>query len=340
VNQSEAQHRAQTLRQEIWRLNKAYFMEDRNEVSEDVRDSLKQELIAIETEFPELITIDSPTQRVGVPLSGKLPKIKHLSPRESLQDAFNQQELADWLETMERSLGSKPEWEFIAEEKIDGLNITLVYEKVADVQEVAEVSEGSQLEQTSETSAAPAIFYTLLRAVTRGDGKEGEDVTHSIKTIQSIPLRLEITGEAPQFIELSGEVYMPKSVLKKINLGLEAKHQFANPRNAAAGSVRQLDPAIAASRKLEMFFYTLDTQTKQQQNINKQSESLEWMKQHGLPVNLNYQVHHDLQSVEKQYQDLQTKRDNLEYDIDGLVVKLNDITLQKNLGSTAKAPRW
>ena len=172
MNKIEAQKRADKLREEIWRLNKAYFIESREEKSEDVRDALKQELIALESEFPEIITPDSPTQRVGAPLDGRLPKIAHLSPKESLMDSFSYEELTDWVDLMKRALGKDDvKFEFLSELKIDGLNISLVYKK------------------QNENS------YLLMRAVTRGNGIEGEDVTHTIKTIESIPLRLDFKNK-------------------------------------------------------------------------------------------------------------------------------------------------
>src|SRR3989344_825127 len=162
MNRAEAAKRVTKLREEILRLNRAYFIENKTEVSEDVRDSLKQELIRLETEFPDLITKDSPTQRVGAPLDGRLPKVAHLRAKESLQDAFTPAELDEWMEQMQRALGKEAfQQELVAEVKIDGLNISLVYER----------SQGST--------------YGFKRAVTRGNGIEGEDVTHTVRTIQA-----------------------------------------------------------------------------------------------------------------------------------------------------------
>lgn len=161
MNHDQAEQRIAKLRKEIWRLNKAYFIENRTDVSEDVRDALKQELIKLETQFPDLITKDSPTQRVGAPLDGRLPKVMHVTPKESLTDAFSYEELEDWVTQMQRALGDMDrEFEFVSELKIDGLNISLVYEKGAH--------DGKE------------ITYTLKRAVTRGNGVEGEDVTHTV----------------------------------------------------------------------------------------------------------------------------------------------------------------
>src|SRR3989344_2548490 len=250
MKKGDAEKRAKKLREEILRLNKAYFIDDKEEASEAVRDALKQELIKIETEFPDLITEDSPTQRVGSPLDGRLPKISHLTPKESLSDSFSHAELEEWTEQMERALGKENvAFAYTSELKIDGLNITLVYEH----------EHGGK--------------YALLRAVTRGNGIEGEDVTHSVRTIEEIPLSFTLKGEhsayakasakKPKYIEVSGEVYMPKTALAKLNKALPEAEKFANPRNAAAGSLRQLDPKIAASRHLRIFCYGLGKSTEE-----------------------------------------------------------------------------
>ena len=314
---SDVQQRAEKLRDEIWRLNKAYFIEDKEEASEDVRDALKQELIKLETEFPNLITPDSPTQRVGAPLDGRLPKIKHLTPKESLTDAFSHEELLDWIDQMERALGKENVgFEFVAELKIDGLNITLIYELNDD-------------------------HYILTRAITRGNGIEGEDVTHTVKTIESVPLSFVLDRkDLPKVIEVSGEVYMPKSALENINSALVAAEKFANPRNAAAGSLRQLDPEIAAGRNLAIFCYELGKETTDALGIESQQELMEFIQSCGIPINTELKLLKGIKDVEKMYDDFQKKRDSLPYDIDGIVIKINSKRMQKDLGSTAKAPRW
>lgn len=324
MDKTHAQDRIEKLRAEIWRLNKAYFMEDRTDVSEDVRDALKQELIALEKEFPDLITKDSPTQRVGAPLSSRLPKVMHITPKESLTDAFSFAELEDWVTQMQRAFGDEKQFEYVAELKIDGLNISLVYEKKSQ----------------SDNEA----FYTLLRAVTRGNGVEGEDVTHTVRTIEDVPLSLRIAvkkgQDLPAFLEIGGEVYMPKASLEKLNHGLEDEERFANPRNAAAGSVRQLDPKMAASRDLRMFCYTLGSIAADAFFLQTQSSVLEFFSEHGVPVCRDYQVVKGLQNVQKMFEVIGKKRESLPFDIDGIVVKLNDRRMQRDLGSTAKAPRW
>jgi DNA ligase (NAD+) len=324
MNHAEAAKRIEKLRAEIWRLNKAYFIEDKSDVSEDVRDALKQELIKLETEFPDLITKDSPTQRVGAPLDGRLPKVTHLTPKESLTDAFSYAELEDWVTQMRRALGDEnKEFEIVCELKIDGLNISLVYEK--------------------ESGDAKTTRYALARAVTRGNGVEGEDVTHTVRTIETLPLSFTVKADektAPKNVEIGGEVYMPKASLAKVNKELEEGDKFANPRNAAAGSVRQLDPKIAAGRDLRMFCYMLGSNAADIFDLPTQQSILEFFTDAGIPVCTDYRVMKGIHAVQKMYEDIGKKRDSLPFDIDGLVLKVNDRRLQRDLGSTAKAPRW
>jgi DNA ligase (NAD+) len=321
MNKTEAKQRIGQLKTEILRLNRAYFTENTSIVPESVRDSLKRELIDLEAKFPDLITPDSPTQRVGAALDGRLPKRAHLHPKESLQDAFSRGDLDEWLEQMQRSLGdSKGNIEFEAELKIDGLNMSLVYQK-----------EGNG--------------YRLDRAVTRGNGIEGEDVTHTVKTIGSIPLSFEVPkkyagNDLPEWMEIGGEVYLEKEGLKRINAGLEPDEQFANPRNAAAGSVRQLDPSIAAERDLKMLCYALDATSVDAFGIETQQELMEFLKLCHVPVQPDFKILKNLDEVEKFYKKIGADREKLPYDIDGIVLKVNDRRLQKDLGSTAKAPRY
>ncbi len=316
MTKAEAHNRIKKLREEIWRLNTAYFLENRTDVSEDVRDSLKRELIDLETEYPDLITPDSPTQRVGAPLDGRLPKVKHRTSKESLQDAFSSEDLHEWYDQMLRQLNvEKLPSDLICELKIDGLNISLIYE-----------------------NGKEGIFH-LARAVTRGNGIEGEDVTHTVRTIRSLPLTVKADAGIDAF-EVGGEVYMTKAALSEINKHLEADEQFANPRNAAAGTVRQLDPAVAASRALEMLCYSFDTSAADSLNLTSQSATLAWLSEHGFPVEEHRKVVPDLAHAERFYDQVHEKRDALPYDIDGIVIKVDDRTVQRNLGSTAKAPRW
>lgn len=312
------------LRAEIWKCNRAYFIENKTEVSEDVRDALKQELIALEKEFPELITPDSPTQRVGAPLDGRLPKLRHLTAKESLTDAFSHEELVDWTEQMQRYLGTPDrEYETICELKIDGLNISLIY--------------------ALEKKEKNGCLYRYKRAVTRGNGVEGEDVTHTVRTIQSIPLSIFVetkTGDAPKFLEIGGEVYITKAALAQVNADLEDDEKFANPRNAAAGTVRQLDPKAAADRDLRMFCYSLDSPSADAFGIATQRELMETLDAWNVPTHRGWKVVKHLKDAEKFYESVRKERDALPFDIDGIVLKVNDRKVQRDLGSTAKAPRW
>jgi len=325
MNHAKAETRITKLRSEIWRLNRAYFLEDTTDVSEDVRDSLKQELIALEKEFPDLITADSPTQRVGIPLDGRLPKVPHLTPKESLTDAFAPEEIEEWMTMMKRFLGRDDQkFEYVCELKIDGLNISLVYAKQED--------------------AKNGVLYRYHRAVTRGNGVEGEDVTHTVRTIESIPLSFTITEtdqiSSPLFIEISGEVYMTKAALQAVNKDVPETERFANPRNAAAGTVRQLDPKMAAERDLRMFCYALDSGAMDAFGIETQESLLQFLNRIGMPVHQGHKKFRVTKDIQKWYESVSKERDSLPYDIDGLVLKVNDRRTQRELGSTAKAPRW
>ncbi len=357
MDRASAQKRTLQLKEEILRLNRAYFTDNKTLVPEPVRDSLKAELIALEKEYPEFITPDSPTQRVGAALDSKLPKQKHLYKKESLQDAFSRADLDEWVDIMRRALGkAEVKFEFETELKIDGLNMSLVYEQ-------------------------KNAGYDLVRAVTRGNGVEGEDVTHAVKTIQAVPLSFAMpknysagsslrpafaeatadkqgygrqgkpaphettisslgAGFLPAWLEIGGEVYIEKKTLQKINENLSEEEKFANPRNAAAGSVRQLDPAIAASRDLRMFCYSLDSAAVDGLGIETQKELMEFLAVCGLPVEKSYQVLHSIDEIEALYKKIGESRESLPYDIDGIVIKVNDKRMQKDLGSTAKAPRY
>ena len=273
MDKQAAQQRISSLREEIWRLNKAYFIENRSDASEDVRDALKQELIALETKYPDLVTPDSPTQRVGAPLDGRLPKLRHLYAKESLTDAFSMDALDEWVDQMQRALGKEEvKFTILCELKIDGLNISLTYER-----------EGEN--------------HVLRRALTRGNGIEGEDVTHTVRTIEEIPLRLVLPKAAPKQVEISGEVYMTKKALEEMNRHLPEPERFANPRNAAAGTVRQLDPKVAAARDLRMFCYALDPRTADMLGIETQERLMAFLQNIGMPVNQELKLCHSLRKA-------------------------------------------
>lgn len=317
----EARTRAKKLREEIKRLNRAYFIENRTDVSEDVRDALKQELIHLEKEFPDIITADSPTQRVGAPLDGRLPKVRHLRAKESLQDCFSEVEIEDWFDQMRRSLGRDDmQFELQSELKIDGLNIALLYER--------------------ETTSAGKSVYRFRRAATRGNGIEGEDVTHTVRPIESIPLSFELNRQGPKQLEVSGEVYMPRKSLERVNAKLAPADRFANPRNAAAGTVRQLDPRVAAARDLQMFCYGLDNVAADALGFATQRELMDTLKAWGFGVDDHARLTNNVKEIRTMFATYEKKRNQLPFDIDGLVLKVNNRRLQHDLGSTAKAPRW
>ncbi|MFA6550546.1 MAG: NAD-dependent DNA ligase LigA [Candidatus Gracilibacteria bacterium] len=307
MDKESARIRIEKLKEKIKELNYQYFVLDESPVSEDVRDSLKKELRALEAEFPEFVTSDSPTQRVGSVLSGKFEKIKHISPKKSLQDVFSGQELIDWTERIQKLVPDQ-EINFVCELKIDGLNITLHYKK-----------------------------GKFIQAITRGDGEKGEDVTHTVKTIESVPMELN----EPIDIEVSGEVYISKKAFEKTNkeqvaAGLEP---FANPRNAAAGAIRQLDPKVAADRELEAFFYEIGANMIFPK-IASQEEALNKLQALGLKVNKKFHLCKNIKEVIEYIENIPNIREKLPYEIDGVVVKVNSKSQWEQMGFTAKAPRY
>lgn len=305
---NEAQERIARLQQQIRKLNYDYFVLDKTEVEESVRDSLKRELKELEAAYPEFITPDSPTQRVGAALSGKFASVPHITPKKSLEDVFSGDEIREWGERIEKFV-PKEALSFVAELKIDGLNITLRYES-----------------------------GHLVRALTRGNGIEGEDVTHTVKTIESIPLQLT----EPIDIELSGEVFFMKDDFTAMNSEQEklGEELFANARNAAAGTVRQLDPHVAAARKLSAFFYELGSSRGLTAEPKTQDEVLKLFGHLGVPINKKYHVFKELEEVIAFCESQHAHRDTLPYEIDGIVIKVNEKLHQAAMGYTAKTPRW
>ncbi|MBI2463751.1 NAD-dependent DNA ligase LigA [Candidatus Peregrinibacteria bacterium] len=305
ITKEESLIRVQKLRKEIHKLNYEYFVLDQSNVSEAVRDALKKELKELEEAYPEFITPDSPTQRVGSALSGRFKKISHLTPKKSLQDAFSEKEIRDWSERIQK-LAPDETIEYVCELKIDGLNMTLHYD-----------------------------YGRLVRGLTRGNGIEGENVTHTIRTVESIPLTLN----QPVDLEISGEVYLSKKSFERMNETLKDEEHFANPRNAAAGTIRQLDPKIAAERNLQAFFYEIG-KNNLTASCKTQEEVLETIQSLGLPVNKNFVHKKTIDEVIEWYKKWHEKRDELPYEIDGIVIKVNDLNQQKKMGFTAKFPRF
>ena len=305
--------RMKALREELQYHNWRYYVLDDPQISDQEYDALFRELVALEQANPQLVTTDSPTQRVGAKPLSAFRSVQHRIPLSSLSNAFSHQELATFVERVRRNLESET-LEFMLEPKIDGLAVALTYEN------------GS---------------FTL--GVTRGDGTEGEDVTGNLRTIKSLPLKLQ--GKPPGILEVRGEVFMPKAAFVSLNRAREEQGQqtFANPRNAAAGSLRQLDPKVSASRALNLFVYTLaqkDDLPLWEQGITTQQEALAELARLGFPVNPNVRLCKTITEITSYCNWLEEERSSLPYEIDGAVLKLNDLALQEKLGSTARSPRW
>jgi DNA ligase (NAD+) len=302
------------LRDEIRRHEYLYYVKDEPEISDSEFDRLMRRLADLEREHPELATPDSPTGRVGGAPAVEFATVRHSIPMLSLDNTYSIEELADW-DRRVRELAGRQSVEYVAELKLDGLSMSLIYED-----------------------------GLLMRGVTRGDGTEGEDVTANVKTIRSVPLRiapekLKRIG-SPRRFEARGEVIMTLASFRQANIEREAagEPRFANPRNAAAGTMRQLDPKIAASRRLDMFLYYLFVDGRVP--FLKHSEALDALSHMGFKVNPHYRVVQSFVGLKDYLAEYQTKREKLDYEIDGVVVKVNDPRLWDELGTTAKSPRW
>src|SRR6476469_6527899 len=304
--------RIDELKQQLAYHNHRYYVLDDPEVGDDVYDALLDELRAIERDHPELVTPDSPTRRVGAEPVSRLEKVTHLQPMYSLANARSEEELRAWVARMRGHLAREgiedPRFDYVAEPKIDGLAISLVYRD-----------------------------GVLERGATRGNGEVGEDVTHNLRTIPSIPLRFD---DAPPLIEVRGEIYMSLSDFTALNerradAGLAT---FMNPRNSAAGTIRQLDPQLAAERPLSMWCYAIGATD----GIGFEShwESLEWLRNHGFRVNGDVKRLTTEDEVVAQCLAWQERRGALDFEIDGVVVKVDDYELQRRLGVVGRDPRW
>ncbi|MGB6452429.1 MAG: NAD-dependent DNA ligase LigA [Steroidobacteraceae bacterium] len=300
------------LRGEIARHNRLYYELDRPEISDADYDQLMQELRALERSHPQLISADSPTQRVGSPPSGRFAKVRHAVPMLSLANALAPEDVAAFVERIRRflGLGSGAQIDFTAEPKIDGLSLSLRYER-----------------------------GTLVRGATRGDGSEGEDVTPNVKVVPGVPHELK-GPDVPEICEVRGEVYMTKSAFLALNeqQGASGKTVFANPRNSAAGSLRQLDPAVTATRPLKFFAYawgemsTLPART--------QWAMLEWLAERGLETNPLARLCHSVEELLEFHLETEHRRAALDYDIDGVVYKVDRLDWQERLGFVSRDPRW
>ena len=309
---SAPEDKIQELRDQINHHNYLYYVLDEPSLPDAEYDRLMRELQALESDHPELVTSDSPTQRVGgAPLSG-FTEVQHERPMLSLDNAMNAEEFAAFDQRVRDRLKSSEEIEYACEPKLDGLAISLLY-----------------------------IDGLLERAATRGDGETGEDVTQNVRTIKNIPLRL-IGEDVPERIEIRGEVYMPKGGFEAYNeRALEQGEKvFANPRNAAAGSLRQLDSSITAKRPLEFCAYSLGVVSEEYTLPETHSATLEQIQQWGLRINEEMRVVTGRENAEKFFAGLGEKRLSLGYEIDGTVFKVNSLALQNKLGFVARAPRW
>lgn len=290
--------------------SRQYYMLDQPEIPDAEYDRLFRELQALEAEHPELKKMDSPTQRVGGQALSSFSQVTHKIPMLSLGNVFDEQELADFYKRIKDRLKTEDEIEFTAEPKLDGLAISMVYEN-----------------------------GILVQAATRGDGLVGENVTENARTIKNIPLHL--TGNYPSVLEVRGEVFMLKKAFEKLNQRARDKGEktFVNPRNAAAGSLRQLDSKITASRSLSMYCYAVGV-VEGYQLPKRHSEVLTLLGEWGLPLCPEVEVVKNADGCLKYYQHIGEKRDQLAYEIDGVVYKVNDLALQQQLGFVARAPRW
>ena len=302
----QAKQRAEELRCVIERNNRLYYMENAPELEDFEYDALTRELKAIEAEYPQLVTPSSPTQHVNEAASSKFSKVAHTVKMESLQDAFSFEELREF-DARVREAGVEPQ--YVVEEKIDGLSVSLEYQD-----------------------------GRFVRGSTRGDGLVGEDVTENLATIRAIPKTLP--PGAPEFLEVRGEVYMPHDAFfaLKEEQELQDKVPFKNPRNAAAGSLRQKDAKITAARGLSIFVFNL--QQVRGRSFARHSETLDFIKHMGFPVSPRYRVFTSIEDALKEIEAIGQMRGTLAYDIDGAVIKVDDLAAREALGSTNKFPRW
>ncbi len=311
--------RAEELRRLLQRAAHAYYVLDAPLMEDPVYDRLYRELVELEQAHPELQTLDSPSQRVGGAPAESFPTVEHRIPLLSLDNAFSVEELEKWYARLLRELdrlppaGSPlPALAMVGELKIDGNALALSYE-----------------------------HGLLVRAATRGDGERGEEITANVRTIASVPLRLDLEVPPP-WLEVRGEALISSTSFAAINAERQARGEalFANPRNACAGTLRQLDPKVVAARRLDFFAYTLHLPQGQAAAPRSQWEALQWLQQAGFQVNPHCERCPDLASVEAFFHAWERGRDNLDYATDGVVVKLDDLRLQADAGFTQKAPRW
>ena len=307
---SEVAARAAELRELLTRALVAYHVEDAPIMEDAAYDALYDELVALEAEHPGLVTPDSPTQRVGAPPSDRFRKVGHLQAMGSLEKVTTDDAVARWADDVRKRLGGSEEVAYVLEPKIDGLAINLTYENGG-----------------------------LVRGATRGDGVEGEDVTVNLRTIKTVPLRM-LGTDAPRLIEVRGEVYMPLSGFNALNERLVAhgKKPTPNPRNAAAGSLRQKDSSITASRPLSFWAYGVGAS--EGFSLATHWETLQWLKSHGFPINPFAGRVESIEEVVEACRGWELRRRELDYEIDGIVIKVDSYDQQRRLGTLHERPRW
>ena len=314
MSTSDPVGRAAELRELLNRALIAYHVEDAPIMEDAAYDVLYDELAALEAEHPELVTPDSPTQRVGAPPSAKFQKLRHLSPMGSLDKVTTDEAILKWAEDVRKRLGTDEQVAFVLEPKIDGSAINLVYEA--------------------------GVF---VRGATRGDGIQGEDVTPNLRTIHAIPLRMQLPeGEqAPALLEVRGEVYLPLSGFRAFNerLVAEGKPPAPNPRNAAAGSLRQKDSAITAQRPLSIWVYGTGVR-EGLDHLTTHWETLLWLRGRGFPTNTFAQRVGSVEEVAEACRAWELRRAELDYEIDGIVIKVDSLDQQARLGALHERPRW
>ncbi|HEX6152781.1 MAG TPA: NAD-dependent DNA ligase LigA [Solirubrobacterales bacterium] len=307
-----AEQRAAELREILAHHNHLYYVLDDPKIGDDEYDALLSELRALEEEHPELRTPDSPTQRVGAPPLDRFEQVEHLEQMLSLGNARNEEELRAWENRIANHLKrmdiTASQFSYTTEPKIDGLAVTLTYED-----------------------------GVLVRGATRGDGRIGEDVTQNLRTIGSVPLRIE---KAPELIEVRGEAYLPIAAFKALNerRAEAGEPTFANPRNSAAGSIRQLDPSLAAERPLSSWFYGIGAV--RGLDLPTHMDEIEWLRDRGFKVNPDTAHHEGVEGVVKRCHWWEDRRDELDYEIDGVVVKVDEKALWRELGVVGREPRW
>ena len=308
----EAAARAAALHDELRIHSERYYVQDDPAIGDDEYDALLDELRALEREHPSLVTPQSPTQRVGAEPVSALPKVRHPEPMLSLANARSADELEAWVQRMRNHLAREgiedPALRFVCEPKVDGLAISMIYRD-----------------------------GVLERGATRGNGEVGEDVTHNLRTIPTVPLRID---DAPELVEVRGEIYMSTQDFAALNERRAAAgaSTFMNPRNSAAGTIRQLDPRLTRERPLSLWAYAVGAA--QGLTLSSQSQTLDWLRARGFPVNADIVTVDSAQEVVARCLDWQQRRGSLSFEIDGVVVKVDDAELQRRLGVVGRDPRW